>query len=327
MKKGRIPENVWKRSVLRQLRTKREEVIIGAGIGEDCAIFSFDKDSLFALGMDSVTMAGEEAVRYAVHGAVNRIAASGAEPVAITLSALLPEKTEEPEIKAIMARAEAECALIQIQAAGGYTEVTDAVTRPVLTVTAAGRLGKKAPACVKNIRPGQDIVVSKWIGLAGTSRIARSKEEELLTRYPIRFIREAQDFDRYLSIVPEAAVAVSSGVCAMHDVAEGGLFGALWELAEGAGVGLTIDLKRLPVRQETIEVCEFYEISPYELTSGGCLIMAADNGYDLVRALEEKQIPAVVVGKTTDGNDRVVMNGDERRFLEPPRQDEIHKVL
>lgn len=327
MKKGRIPENVWKRSVLRQLKTKRKEVIIGAGIGEDCAIFSFDKDSLFAVGMDSVTMAGEGAVRYAVHGAVNRIAVSGAEPVAITLSALLPEKTEEQEIKALMAQAETECALLQIQAAGGYTEVTDAVTRPVFTVTAAGRLGEKVPASIKKIRPGQDIVVSKWIGLAGTARIAKSKEAELLTRYPNRFIREAQAFDRYLSIVPEAAVAVSSGVCAMHNVTEGGLFGALWEMAEGAGVGLIIDLKRLPVRQETIEVCEFYEISPYELTSGGCLIMVTNNGYDLVRALEEKQIPAVVVGKTTDGNDRVVMNEDERRFLEPPKSDEIHKVL
>lgn len=327
MKKGKIPENVLKRSVLKQIKTKRDEVLIGAGIGEDCAVLFLEKNSLLAMSLESVTVTDKDAPRYAVHTAVNAIAASGAEPTAAAVSALLPESIEEAEIKAIAAQIEEECAALHIQTVGGHTEVTDAVSRPVLTVTAIGRLNKGNPASVKKIAPGQDIVVSKWIGLAGTARIAKQKEAELLTKYPARFIREAKGFDRYLSIVPEAAAAASSGACAMHCVTEGGIFGALWELAEGAGVGLTVDLKKLPVRQETVEVCEFYEISPYELTSGGCLIMMADNGYDLVRELEEKQIPAVVVGKTTDNNDRVVINEEERRFLEPPKSDEIHKVL
>lgn len=327
MKKGRIPENVLKRSVLKQIKTKREEVLTGAGIGEDCAVLFSEKDSLFAVSVESMAAGDEAAARYAVHAAVNAAAAAGAEPIAAAISALLPESTEEAEIKAMAAQIEVECAALHIQAVRVHTEITDAVIRPVLTVTALGRLDKEKTASVRNVKPGQDIVVSKWIGLAGTARIAREREAELLTKYPVRFIREAEGFVRYLSVVPEAAVAVSSGACAMHCATEGGIFGALWELAEGAGVGLCVDLKRLPVRQETIEVCEFYEISPYELTSGGCLIMTAENGYDLARALEEKQIPAAVVGKITDSNDRIVINEEERRFLEPPKSDEIHKLV
>ena len=327
MKTGKLPENVLKRSVLKQIKTKREEVLIGAGIGEDCAVFSFSENGLIAVTVDPVTWTGEKAARFAVHGCVNDLASSGAEPVAVIVSALLPENIEEADIRAMTAQIEEECAALHIQAAGGHTEITEAVNRPVITVAGIGRIAGNRAVSVKNIKPGQDIVASKWIGLEGTAILASAREQELLGRYPVRLIEEAKGFDKLLSVIPEAATAVKSGVCAMHDVTEGGIFGALWEMAEGAGVGLEIDLKRIPVRQETIELCEFFEINPYELVSGGCLLMAADNGYDLVRALEKESIPAAVIGKTTDGNDRVVINEDERRFLEPPKADELHKVI
>ena len=55
--------------------------------------------------------------------------------------------------------------------------------------------------------------------------------------------------------------------------------------------------------------------------------MVSKNGHDLVREMEKQQIQAAVIGKITDGNDRVVINGEERRFLENPKADEIYKVL
>ena len=85
-------------------------------------------------------------------------------------------------------------------------------------------------------------------------------------------------------------------------------------------------MKKLPIRQETVEICEFLQLNPYELLSGGSLIMAADNGFDLVEKLAGEGIAAAVVGKATDNNDRVVMNEDERRFLELPKSDEIYKI-
>ena len=137
-------------------------------------------------------------------------------------------------------------------------------------------------------------------------------------------IEEAAALDRYLSVIPEAATAVKSGVCGMHDVSRGGIFAALWEMASGAGVGLNIDLKKLPVRQETIEICEYFTLNPYELLSGGCLIMAAPEGEKLVRDLAGADIPAVVVGRTTGGNDRVLYNGEEKRYLDMPKTDQIY---
>lgn len=327
MKTGKVPENVLKRSILKQIHTKREEVLVGAGVGEDCAILALSEDEVFVVSTDPVTGAVKDAGALAVQVTVNDLASSGAEPVAVLVSALLPEGTEEPEIRALMTQMEEVCGKLHVQIAGGHTEITRAVNQPVLTVTGIGKAKKDHVITTKGAKPGQDIVVSKWIGLEGTSILAKEKEAELLTRYPSHLIEEAKAFDRFLSIVPEAATAGKSGVAAMHDVTEGGIFGALWELAESSGVGLEIDLKRIPVRQETIEICEFYELNPYELISSGSLLMVTDDGFDLVRKLAGEHIPAAVIGKVRAGNDRVVINEDERRFLEPPKADELYKVI
>ncbi len=331
MKIGKVPENVLKRSVLRQIQTKRDEIVSGAGIGEDCAIFSFD-------GADMMTCVQTAAVRAAptdsenvmgrlIGRCANNLAAAGAETVGVAIALTLPEETEEPELKTLMAAAEAKCKELRIQIAGGQTWVSRAVRQPVAAVTGYGRpfapgtgqSGKKA------VCAGQDIVVSKWIGLEGTAILAWRHREKLLQRYPAYFVEEAAGFDRFLSVIPEAATAVKSGVCMMHDASEGGIFGALWELAERAGVGLTIDLKKLPLRQETVEVCECCNINPYELLSGGALVMVTGDGAGLAAALEAEKIPAAVVGRTTDSNDRIILNGEESRFLDRPRGDEIYR--
>ena len=168
--------------------------------------------------------------------------------------------------------------------------------------------------------------ICKWIGLEGTSRLAVKYREKLCTRYPARMIDEAAAYDKYLSVIPEAATAVKSGVCGMHDVSRGGIFGALWELAQRAGVGLEIDLKKIPVKQETIEICEFFELNPYELLSGGCLIMVTESGQILEDALKREGIPAAVIGRTTDGNGRLIYNEDEKRYLDRPKMDQMYSV-
>lgn len=312
------------RSVLRKIKTEREEIVCGAGIGADCAVFSCEKDVESVFSTNSVSAPADMVCAYGVHRALNNVAAAGAEPVGILLSAMLPENLEEKELQDMMAQAEEICGRHHVQIAGGHTEVTGAVKRPVLTVTGIGKRTKADDR--KRIKPGQDVVVSKWIGLEGTVRIAREHREALLTRYPARMIDEAAEFEQFFSVIPEAATARKSGVCGIHDASQGGIFGALWEMADGAGVGLEIDLKKLPVRQETIEVCEFFDLNPYELSSTGCLLMTSEDGNALVGALKREGIPAVAAGKTTDGNDRLLLNGEERRFLEPPKMDELYKI-
>ena len=255
------------------------------------------------------------------------VASAGAEVIGVMLSVLLPEGTEEDELKTIMKQVEDTCHELNIQTIGGHTEVTRVVNQPVITVTGIGKVKKDAYVTTGGAKPGDDVVVTKWIGLEGTSIIAREKEAELVKRFSRSFIEGAADLNRYLSVVPEAAIAVSHGVSAMHDVTEGGIYGALWEVAEASGTGLEINLKDIPIRQETVEICEVFDINPYELISSGSMLITTGGGHDLVRKLKEAGISASVIGKVTKGNDRVLINGDTRRFLTPPGPDELYKVV
>lgn len=324
MRDGKISENVLKRSVLRQIKTHREEITDGAGIGKDCAILTLGENTQTVLSTAPVSAPADQLAGYAIHRAMNNIAAEGAEPVAVLLNLLLPSGTPEEELRGIMQKAQEVCEELGADIAGGHTEVTSLVREPILQVTGIGKKEAERAGCPQGIKENQDIVVSKWIGLEGTARLAGAYREELCGRYPVRMIEEAMCFDRYLSVLPEAAIAGKSGVCGMHDVSRGGIFGALWEMASGAGVGLEIDMKKIPIRQETVEICEFLGRNPYELMSGGCLLMMTEDGNRLAAELQRQGVPAVIIGRTTGGRDRILFNEEEKRYLDMPKADQMY---
>lgn len=327
MKIGKVPESVLKRSVMKQITCKRPEVLVGAGIGEDCGVLKLARDEVFVVSTDPITGAAQDIGQLAVHITANDLASSGAEPVGILLTVLLPEDSEETVLRDIMKEVGQVCTQLDIQIVGGHTEVTAVVNQPLVSVTGIGKIKEGELVTTNGADPGMDIIVTKWIGLEGTSIIVKEKEAELAERLPEKLIETAKGFDQYLSVVPEAKIAMANGVASMHDVTEGGIFGALWEVAEASGIGLEIDLRAIPVRQETIEICECFQINPYQLVSSGSMLMAAPNGHDLVRELKKAGIEAAVIGKATEGNDRVLINEEERRFLEPPKTDELYKVI
>lgn len=325
MKLGKVSDSILKRTVLKQIKFKRDEIVSGAGIGEDCALFTCSADEMMVSCMQEAAVATPADMERLVIKCANNLATSGAEPIACMVTYILPERATEEKLKKLMESASATAKNLGMQIAGGQTSVSPYVLQKLAVVTGYGKVKKDNYRTTKGAKPGQDIVISKWIGLEGTSILANRKAEELQSRYPLYLIEEAKGFDKYMSIIPEAATAMKSGVCVMHDASEGGIMAALWELADSSGVGLTIELKKLPIRQETVEVCEFCNANPYELLSGGCLVMTAQDGDALVEALNREGIPAVVVGKITDSNDRVIYNEDEKRFLDKPKMDEIHR--
>ena len=326
MEIGKLKESVLKRSVIKQLHVKRPEVNNGPGIGEDCATLSVGPDEEIVLSTDPITGTASDIGELAVTISVNDLASAGAEPIGILLTVLLTPKMREAKLKAIMEQVDGACKRYNVQVIGGHTEVTAAVNQPLISVTAVGKVKKGQMISTGGAKPGMDIVITKWIGLEGTSIIAKDHEQELLTRLPQSLIDTAKDFDKYLSVLPESRIAVAHGAAAMHDVTEGGIFGALWEMGEASGVGIDVDLKAIPVKQETIEVCEFFGINPYELISSGSMLIATNDGNGLVRKLSEAGVASAIIGKSNSSNDKRVISGGEVRFLEPPKADALYSV-
>jgi len=326
MKAGKLKESILKRSVLKQLHTRSGDVLMAPAVGGDFGAISVAEDMAVVLSSDPVTLTKDAIGSSAIIAACNDVACSGAVPCGVSVTMLLPTSYNEEELRDLMKDLDRACEACSVDIINGHTEVTRAVKEPLVVVTAMGTVLKKDMIHSGGVRPGMDIVATKWIALEGTAIIAREKEEDLCTRYAQPFIDKAKTFGQMMSIIPEAAVAVKSGASAMHDVSEGGIFGALWEMAESAGVGLEIDLKKIPIRQETIEICEFFDVNPYKMLSGGCLLIATEDGNGMVMELEKADIPAVIIGKATDSNDRVLINEDERRFLETTQTDELYNI-
>ncbi|MDF2608997.1 MAG: Hydrogenase maturation factor [Lachnospiraceae bacterium] len=326
MKIGKVPETVLKRSILKQIKHRRDEVLVRPGVGEDCSVIELAKDEVFVISTDPITGTTENIGTLAVHITANDIASNGAEVIGIMLTILLPDGTRESDLKALMQEIEATCAKLNIEVLGGHTEITAAVNQPIITVTGVGKMPKNHMIKTAGAKPGQEIVMTKWAGLEGTAIIAKAKEKDLLSRYTFDFVEGAKQMLDHISVVKEAGIGRTLGVTSMHDVTEGGIYGALWEIAEASGVGLEIDLKKIPIKQETVEICEFYDLNPYQLISSGVMLMITDHANLLVEQLSKNDIPAAVIGRITTGNDRVVMNEDEKRFLMPPKSDELYKV-
>lgn len=326
MKIGKIPETVLKRSVFKQIKHRRDEVLIRPGVGRDCSAVATQNDEAIVLSTDPITGTTKDIGALAVHITANDIASSGGDIIGIMLTILLPEGARESDLREMMQDIEAACTGLNIEVLGGHTEVTSAVNQPVISVTGIGKISKNDLLSAQGMKPGQEIVMTKWAGLEGTAIIGKEKQKELVTKYPKEFIDSAIDFINYISVVPEARIGKQVGVTFMHDVTEGGIFGALWEIAEASNVGISIDLKKIPIKQETVEICEFYDLNPYLLISSGCMLMSTERGNELVEALKEAGIPAAIIGRVTNGNERIIINEDEKRYLEPPKSDELYKV-
>ena len=332
MKNGKISESVLKRSVLKQLHTTSDRILFKPAVGEDCAVISMqagDQTKLVTATQTFTLDVSDKHVRAncAVYDALNNIYAMGAGPVGIELALLVPTTENEAVLRETVRAIDAVCEEAGIVVLGGHTQVSRAVKNIVVTVTAIGEAYEQALTPSSAAAPGMDVIVTGYVGLEGTAILANEKRAELETRFSKAFIDKSAAYIDHISTAMEAASAIGAGVAAIHDASQGGIFGALWDMAEASGIGLDIDLKKLPIRQDTIEISEFFDINPYKLLSGGSLIIIAADGTRVVRELEKKGKNAVIVGATTDSNDRVLISGEERRFLETAQTDEIYKVF
>lgn len=342
MKTGNVTGNVYERSIHKKLNSDIRKDVKGAAHGEDCAFFSFSQKenrAPIALAQAQSVYTGENCAKYAVCAAVNQAAAAGVrQPAGVIMRILLPPSAPEQVLQHLVGEAQRMAERLGTVLADVKASVTAAVNCPVVTAAAAGsvcglpgtengELIQSGSFFGKAFQERSQIVMTKWAGLEGSAVLAECCRKRLRERYPSGLIDEAAGFERYLSVLEEAAAAVKSGAGMLCAVAEGGVFRALWTLAQRAGAGLEIDIKKIPIRQETVEICNFLDINPYELAGNGSLLCVTKQGEELAAAYNSQGIPAAVIGTLTKGNDRVIQNGEERRYLEPAREDEIYKVL
>ena len=226
------------------------------------------------------------------------------------------------------------------------------------------RLGQAAMEALRAeitgcLKPGDELVVACPVALKGTSVIAKSKKDKLAERFSAGFIQNCiflwDSYGAQREVESQTAVneqsdthsdtqagaqagqsekhsvvwkiAEEAGASALYAMGEGGFLSALWKMAEASEVGLEVDFRKVLIRQETIEVCEIFDLNPYKLQAEGSVLIGIRGGEALVQRLRNEGFMAEIIGQTNSGNERLLYSGGSARYLERPAADEIYRIL
>lgn len=325
MEIGKISNNDLKKYVFNNINSTRAEVLTKSSIGIDTAVMDFNRD-LIVVSTDPITGASKNLGYLAINISVNDVSCQGADPVGVLLSILLPPSASFDDLNQIMEDANKACELNNLEIVGGHTEVTNAVNKIVLTTTVIARANRDKMPDISSVRPGDIIAVSKYVGLEGTSIILEERENRFLTEVE----KENSKINiEDLSVLKEAKIALDYKVKYMHDVTEGGIYGALWECSEAISKGIEVFKEDIPIKDITKKIGKYYNINIYGLISSGSMLMVFDKdefeGYR--NKCKTMNIKVSKIGLVTDNNKKILIDNDKRIEILEPLSDELYKVV
>ena len=344
---GKLDSDLLKEIVFEQITYRSDEVRVRPGIGEDCAVLDFGEYDC-VMSTDPITSAVSDIGRLSIHITCNDIASNGVQPLGIMLAVMLPEGTTDEDVAHIMGQAAETAASLSVEIIGGHTEITPAVRQPVIVSTALGKTLAGSSQSGDDMEPGDWIMMTKSAGLEGCGIIASDYEERLLAEKdeqgkPLcspEEIARARSFLDQVSVVREGVTAGRIGTHGMHDITEGGILGAVWEMCQIAGTGAEIWEERIPMEPETVKICRLFGLDPLRLISSGSMVIIVpdEQRQQMLAAMAEADVPAAVIGRVCPKAEGIRLmtktktcgaEGEGRISVtvDPPRMDEIYRVV
>lgn len=329
---GKVPVEVLEKIVFKNLGVKRQEVVLGPSVGFDGAVIDICDKSLI-ISMDPITGAVERIGWLAVHVNANDIATFGVRPAFFSSCILLPEDAREEIVETICKQIDKASKNLGIAITGGHCEVTHRLANPIVVGCAIGVTEKGKYVTAGGAKPGNVLILTKGAGVEGTAILATECRDVLLKNgFNQKLLRSAQKFFEKISIVEEAVLAFETGgVTAMHDPTEGGVLGGIHEMADASNVGVKVFEDKIPVAEETLKICSFFEIDPLQLISSGALLIASkrDSAEKIVETFEKNNIKASIIGEflAPEAGRLLIRRNEVVGVLPRPESDQLWTVL
>jgi len=324
MKEGKLDFQELREIIVNSRKIKRDEVLIRNDVGEDCSVIDFgDYEAIFST--DPITGATENIGKLAVNINCNDIASSGGEPIALLVTVLAPVTSSLEEINDVMKDISEEAAKINVEIIGGHTEVTSAVNKLIISVTVIGKNKKGTSVKTAGAIEGDDIIVTKSLALEGTAILATDYEERAKKVLNNEELQEAKNSINDISVLEEGRIGKEIGANSMHDITEGGVLGALFEVAMASNKGFLVYEDKLPILECTTKLAKEFSIDPKRLISSGSMLITTSKGEEMVKALKGKGIKATIIGKVTRSRGILVSNGIKLE-VEEPKRDELFNI-
>lgn len=324
IKEGKLNFDDLRNIIFNNKSIKRDEVIVRNDVGEDCSIIDFgESEAIFST--DPITGADKNVGKLAVHINCNDIASAGGEPIGILVTILAPTTSSVDEINDVMKEINEEAEKINVEIIGGHTEVTSAVNKMIISVTVIGKNPKGKSVKTAGAMVGDDIVVTKTMGIEGTCILVNDHEERLKRILSKEEIDMGKSLIDQLSVLKEGRIAGKLGAHSMHDITEGGLLGAIFEVSAASDKGFEIYKDKIPVLDITKKICKEFNIDYLRLISSGSMMITTNKGKELVKELESYNIKATIIGKITEKDGFLIEDGKKLK-VDPPKRDELFNI-
>ncbi len=328
---GKIPVDILKEVVFKNLGADRKEVTVGPAAGIDGAVLDLGDKSL-VVSMDPITGAVERIGWLAVNVNANDVATFGVEPAFLFSCMLLPENADRKLVETISVQMNSAAKDLGIAIVGGHCESTPGLTNPIVVGCTMGLTEKGRYITAGGAKPGDKLILTKSAGIEGTAILATDREQALKKTMGAMMLQAAKNFYSQISVVKDALTAYKTGgVHAMHDPTEGGVAGGIHEMADASNVGVEVFEEAIPVQLETAQICSYFQIDPLQLIGSGALLISAEakSASETVRNLKLECIQASVIGEFTENTDqRVLMQKDGgTKALPRPLSDHLWTAL
>ena len=328
---GKIPIEILKEVVFKNLGATRNEVLLGPAAGVDGAILDVGNKNAI-VSMDPITGAVERIGWEAININANDVATFGVEPTFFFSCIMLPENADSKIVQTISSQMHNAAKELGIAIVGGHCESTPGLTNPIVVGCIMGLTEKGKYVTAAGAKSGDKLILTKSAGIEGTAILASDRETQLLKTFNPSLLESAKAFYKQISIVKDALTAYRvGGVHAMHDPTEGGILNGIHEMADAAGLGARILEEKITVEPETAKICRFYDIDPLQLISSGALLIAAEprSADKIVSSLCQEHIYADIIGEfNSNPNKRILIHKDDSaENLSRPVSDHLWMAL
>jgi len=333
-KVGKFPLDLMEKIVYPKLGIKSPHVLVGPGHGHDNAVVRVGCGQVLVVSADPLSVIPSLGLRdsawLSVHLLASDLSTCGFPPRFMVVNFSLPPQMKDEEFEAYWDAFDKECKRLDVAILGGHT---GRYVGSDYTIIGGGVMMTLAPEnryLASNMaKPGDFVIMTKGVAVAATGILARTFPETIGKAYGSSFLKKAQSHFYQFSVVEDALTAASvglrdEGVTAMHDVTEGGLLGALYELSEAAKAGLDIELSNVIITEEAKLVCDLFHLDPYVTLSEGTLIVTVKpkKAREVLKALDSKRIKAEIIGKVMNQrHGRWVKKDGKREPLKKPQTD------
>jgi len=322
---GKIPVELLAR-LLAELPSPPPELRLGPRIGEDACAIEVPCGVLVAAA-DPVTLTAGEVGLLSVIVNANDVAVTGARPRWFLAVILVPPGTTGAGIRDLFAALGRALDGVGAHLVGGHTEVTPAVTRPIVMGQMLGLAEAGTFVATGGIGPGDVVVQVGPAPIEGAAVLAREAADRLDGLDPAVLEAARMSLDHPgISVVEPALLAAQLGATALHDPTEGGLAAGLHEMAYASGVRIQIDRAAVLWFEPGTTVCRALAADPWSTLASGTLlaVFPAETADTALTALTESGHPVAAIGTAASG---AGVQDRDGHSIPWPERDEVARLL